>query len=436
MSNENLQNDVLNFAVDNVKDKIPDSFAKFGTFGADRKGDFGVLGTYMMKNGAISDALDVTADRRNGSRATAFATSVLSSLYMTDKICENIDEFCSDPKNKALFQDMSTAEKDAFRQEMKDKVRNDLAVKPKTEAGKQLVENLTKEFTKADYLKTSKEQVMKYKERDGVDVYQMSTDMYGEGMAALYALNNHLYNGKSISESAQAIRDNAPKNSDFYKLILDSIEKDSKELAGEEEIFTHVVKQFRVDVNNNFNVTPTEFLEHYQKGTITPEERGWAMNLVGKMGLEYDDFQNLKVNGKQMFEGWQLHKEDELDRAVDVVAATLFSKQVTLQKDNMETLLNPDINGELKKPESKGIIDTIIQFFRSLVGLDSFAKEQQKLSIMGSQAKIDKLNYQEKHRQRVSFNELSGLNSVKKMNTPSGKQNTLSAEKKGVSRGR
>lgn len=435
MSNENLQNDVLNFAVDNVKDKIPDSFAKFGTFGADRKGDFGVLGTYMMKNGAISDALDVTEERKNASRATAFATSVLTSLYMTDKVCENIDEFCDDPKNKSRFQDMSTAEKEAFRQEMKDKVRNNLAVEPKTEEGKQLVEKLTKEFTKADFLKTSKEQALRFK-KDGIDVYQMSTDMFGEGMAAIYALNNHIFNGKSISESAQIIRDKAPEKSGFYKLILDSIESDSKELAGEEEVFTHVVKQFSVEVNNNFNVNPNDFLKHYENGTITPEEKGWAMNLVGKMGLEYDDFKDLKVDGKPMFEGWQLHKEDELDRAVDVVAAALSIKEVTHEKDNKETMLNPQVVGQLEKPKSKGIIDTIIQFFKSIVGGDSFKKEQNKISDMSIHAQMAKTNYEEKHRQRLSFAELSGLNSVKKMNTPTGKQNTLSEEKKGVSRGR
>lgn len=457
MSKENLQNDILDFALNNVKSKIPMTFTEYGAFGVDRTediarekavgkdkdGDFVKLGNIMEGNGAISDTLDVSADMRNGSRATAFATSVLSSLFMADKICEGIDDFYADPKNKALFEGMSATEQEKLRGELKDKVRSDLAVKPKTEAGKRLAEKLTEEYTKADHLKSSKEQAMKFKESDGIDVYQMSTDMYGEGLAAIYAFNKHLSQTKSISDSAKNIRANAPqKNTGFYKHILDSIENDSAELAGEEEIFTHAIKQFSVDVNNNFNVTPTEFLKHYEKGEVTPEDNGWAMNLVGKMGLEYSDFKDLKVNGKPMFEGYQLHKEDEINRAVDVVAAVLSSKKVTLQKGNEETLLNPDIQGELKEPEKKsmGIIDTLIQLIKRLVGRDSslnaFEKDKNDLKQMKVNATLERREYKAEQRQRVSFAELSGLNTTKKLNTPTEKQNTLSAEKKGVSRGK
>ncbi len=457
MSKENLQNDILDFALNNLKSKIPMTFTQYGAFGIDTKEDqdrersigqdknldFNKLSNVLVSNGAISDTLDVSADKRNGSRAAAFATSVLSSLFMADKLCEGIDDFYADPKNKALFEGMSVAEQDNLRQELKDKVRSDLAVKPKTEAGKRLAENITEEYTKNDYLKTSKEQVSSFV-KDGLDdLYQKSTDMYTEGMAAIYAFNKHLSKNNSISESAEAVRANAPeKNIGFYGLLLDGIEKDSAELAGEEEVFTHAVKQFDVEVNNRFNVTPTDFLKRYEKGELTPEDNGWAMNIVGKMGLEYGDFKDLQANGKPMFEGHQLHKEDEINRSADVVAAVLSSKKVTLQKDNEETLLNPSIQGELKEPEKKslGFIDTLIQLFRKLVGRDSslnaFQKDKSDLQKMKSNADLNRRSFNSEHRQRVSFEELSGLNTTKKLNTPTGKPHTLSAEKKGVSKGK
>lgn len=444
MSNEYLTKDILEFATKDARDRLPKSFGEYGSFGAVLKGEDTTLNFYselrnaLERNGAVSEAGNFSMDQKNGSRATAFASSVLTSLYMTDILCDNIDAFCDNPENDYRFRDQTPEQKEAFRQELKDKVRNDLAVKPKTREGEALAENLKQRFDRVTEFKEANRGQAKQLKDDGLDMSRLGTDLYGEGMAAIYAINSGLLNGKNVRETAASVRENAPKNHDFYKIILESFENDAKELATEEEVITHTVKQFNIDVNNTFDITPTGFMERYNKGKLTPEDKGWAMNVAGKMGIEYGDFENLKLNGKKMFEPWNLHKEDELDRTADVVGALLSGKEVALenQKDNTLTLLNPMIKGTLKERESKGIIDTIIEFFKSLVGIDSRQKEQDKIKMMDLDAQKAKTNFMEKSRERISFKELSGLNSLKKVNAPTQKQNTLSAEKKGASRGK
>lgn len=445
MSNEILTRDILKFATDNARAKLPESFGENGFFGAKLSGEDNTLNFYsqfrdsLEKNGAIAESNDISADRKNGSRATAFTSSVLTSLFMTDVLRDNIDEFFDNPENDYQFRNQTPEEKEAFRQELKDKVRNDLTVKPKTREGEALAEQITQRFDRIlDFKAANRGQAKQFKENDGFDMSKLGADLYSEGMSALYAINVNLRNGKSISETAKSVRENAPQNSSFYKIILEGFENDAKELAAEEEVITHTVKQFSVPVNNPNDITPTGFVEHYQKGKLSPEEKGWAMNIAQKMGIEYSDFENLKLDGKPMFEGWQLHREDELDRTVDVVASVLTGKQVALenQKDEKLTLLNPSIKGQVKERENKSILDRIIEFFKDLVsGTTSLEREQNKIEMMDLDAQKAKTNFMEKSRERISFKELSGLNSLKKVTAPQN-QNTLSAEKKGVSRGR
>lgn len=155
---------------------------------------------------------------------------------------------------------------------------------------------------------------------------------------------------------------------------------------------------------------------------------------MSTLGIKYEDYGNLRIDGKPMFKPEQLKKENEADRAADVVAATLSSKQVTFLKDGKETLLNPNVIGT-EKDSQKGVIDKIIDFFRSLVGLGPKEMAQDKINRINSKNNEEKAKYEAKSRERISFDELSGLKAAKKLTTPP-KQNTLSAEKKGPSVGK
>lgn len=150
MTKENLAEVILKQSVENVRNTLPSIADYFlGTFGGvflSFKDAYESLENHFKEKAAIDNDSNVPRDVRDISRAAMFTTSVVSGLYMTERVKNNIDKFFENPENNQYFEDLSNEEKAAFSQELKNKVEESFKPQTVTPQGKAYVQTITDKF--------------------------------------------------------------------------------------------------------------------------------------------------------------------------------------------------------------------------------------------------------------------------------------------------
>lgn len=419
MDKEQLSRLILDQAIEGTKNNYPKSFENY--WGIPTEYAYRALGMDLRNNGMASDAPDdVTEERRNVAKASAFTISVVTGLYMTDALRDNIDKFFNDSKNDPYFEGYSDEQKNALRAQLKDSVKEQLAVKAKTERGIELVNNLTSKF----------DEVFKYKddetERQQHNAQNIYLDEYGQKtfqstISMLARLNQNMVINKSAQQAVDSAKDFASLSSDFEMLIADAIATDSEQLAMEEEGVMRGRRLFSLDdLDGKKSIDVQKFLNHYNspKG-LTDEEKKWALAAFDKyIKIDYNDFRYFMANGKPMFKPEELTEDAKLDRKIDVIANSLMTKEVTHKKDNKELFIC-----EIDSDFSKSLWEKICEFFKDLLGINKEKQRAETISNMRG-------DYSKKQGERTNFNELSGFNALNKLTVPPERPNEHTAEKK------
>lgn len=175
---------------------------------------------------------------------------------------------------------------------------------------------------------------------------------------------------------------------------------------------------------------PFDFLEHAKTGEFTPAEKIWAQdiyrNLVQNQKFDSVEMDEFTVNGKPMFSKEQLQNTSKEDLSCKLVEKRLKGEDVAIQKKNQEPV-HIDVN--LIKKERSGFFQKLFGFISDLLHRSARQKEETLMQQL-TQDLEEKQNQNKANRQKVSFNDLSGKDSVSKITTHSPKDKQLSSEQK------
>lgn len=429
MNKEQLFETILKEAVDSAKYKFPEVFEHENFWGGYASTTLKELESNMSRNGVISLTPNVSTERRNTARASAFILSVVNSVYVTDKIHDGIDEYISDPKNKDNFREMSEQEIQDLKTELKNYVTDKLSVKAKTAEGKKVVKDITDKFNYVAKYKDDPEMKSAI-EKEGI-FEENSNDLIMGGTLLVCTLNKWMSDDVPVSQTINEIKGTINEKSSFESMIVDAIENNSEALASEEEYYTQTVKNLTVSVGDDQPVKPTEFLEHYENNQLSADEIVWARTVFDSgMTDKSMDFSSYMLDGKPMFSKEKIENTLPAQLKTEVVAAALSGKEVAIKDNEKEklTLLTPIIT-ETAAKTPKSIWQKIFDFFANLLSDKSKEKAmQEKISTT-----LKDFNNKDV-KQKISFDELSGRNTIKKVTAPPTRQNDLSKAKSGPSK--
>lgn len=381
--------------------------------------------------------------------ASAFALRVLNSIDATRRIQRSIALLFDHPETQRLFakEGISTdEEKQQLREDLKKHVEEQLSVKAKSEEGMEFVEQM-----KAAYDQFAKKsQAEKFLE---------------VGCSFLYGINKQIINNKyedtiegNYNEDAiesnydeDTIRNNDidainkitqfwdnhcnkyVKNSrivmdTMYRALAENTQNLAKEISG--DLNTEIVQNYDIYFGGSVDVKPFDFLEHAKTGEFTPAEKIWAQdiyrNLVQNQKFDSVEMDEFTVNGKPMFSKEQLQNTSKEDLSCKLVEKMLKGEDVAIQTKNQEPV-HIDVN--LIKKERSGFFQKLFGFISDLLHRSARQKEETLMQQL-TQDLEEKQNQNKANRQKVSFNDLSGKDSVSKITTHSPKDKQHSSEQK------
>ena len=417
MEEEELSRLILEQTTESLKNKYPQDMGD-NSFGSNielsnTKDFFKSTSTCFVMGGVATNKSLVSEEGTNLARASAFAMSVVTGLYMTYALRDSIDEFFAAPNNAHHFDGYSEEQKTALRGRLKDTVKERLATEAKTDEGKALVQKLTEKF----------EGYERENEQNGAQNSASSQSRQRDFKSGLSALNSVLYqvvSDTATKKTLDTIKQHTKPNDDFVRLITESLENDFANLAKEEEVITRTVSTFNMNHSAN-TVNVQEFLEHYnsEKG-LSGKEKDWALDMFNNLGLTNVDFANFMADGNPMFSPEKLAQKNKLNMKIDVIANALMGNNVILKENGKETLISEEID----EPE-KNWFEKFIDLIKEKLGIGSNERQRVK------KVKEAEENFRPKMSERISYNELSGLNALKKVTGETKQQNERTAEKGG-----
>lgn len=420
MNEEELSRFILEQTTESLKNKYPQDMGD-NNFGSNielsnTKDFFKPTSTCFVMGGVVSDKSLVSEEGTNLARASAFAMSAVTGLYMTYALRDSIDEFFADPTNAHHFDGYSEEQKTALRVKLKDTVKERLAVDAKTDEGKALVQRLTEKF----------EGYEQENEQNGAQNSASSQSRLRDFQSGLSALNSVLVQVVSDSGKKKAldtVKQHTKPNDDFVRIITESLENDFANLAKEEEVITRTVATFNMDHSAN-TVNVQEFLSHYnsEKG-LNGKEKDWALDMFDNLGLDHVDFANFMAGGNPLFTPEELAKNNKRNMKIDVIANALMGNNVVLKENGKETL----ISEKIEEPE-KNWFEKFIDLIKEKLGIGSNERQRVK------QVKEVEENFRAKMSERISFEDLSGLNALKKVTGETNQQTQRSVGKGGLTK--
>ena len=418
MEKEELIQLILEKTTDSLREKMPQDMGDNRFGGAIKLDDmnsfFQQMWSGLRFNGAVSDEADISQDRKNLSRASAFAVSAVTGIYMTYALGECIDEFFENPENNQYFEGYSDKQKTELRDNLKNTVKDRLAVDAKTEKGRALVEKLEERFRTCETVNGQPESRL---------------HEYKSSMAALNSLVYTMVGLGNKNALLGIVKRNTKDEDKSVKIITEALENGSDEIAKEEKAVDWAVAMFdRSDGEKT--VDAQEFLEHYNsKKGLSEQEKKWAVQQFDSLGLDHVDFLHFKSDGEPMFTFNQVSEMAPDDKKIGVIANALMGKSVVLENHGKETLISENLHEPLIKDESeKSWWERLIDFIKDKLGIGR--DEKQRIN----QVRETHDDFVNKFADRISFKELSGINALEMVTGGSKKKTELSAEKGGLSK--
>lgn len=158
-----------------------------------------------------------------------------------------------------------------------------------------------------------------------------------------------------------------------------------------------------ITTNYDTKAMSDAFLKRYKSNSLTDEDKEWEKDFFA---FRYID--EVKIDGKPVYTREQIERKGEKETAAELLGAVLSGKKVSYKdyEYGSEYIVEYD-NNNYDKFE-KSIWDKIVDFVRQALGLDknyNFIKSIQS----------DNENLREK----LSFEELSGIKNIKNVKSPS-----------------
>lgn len=344
-------------------------------------------------------------------------------MYISAKVCENIDRFAQDPNNEKYFNDFNSAEeKNAFIEELKSKATERLEVNTKTIHGKDFVQHLS----------------------DKLNDYKRSGEHYAEsflsaGLGAVISLNDHLSDKNSVPEAIDSVKKEYEHYAKplglkhpFENMIWDQLNENASHLAEEKGgLFSDIDSVHYYYQKNKKDIKRENFVKHYKSNKLTEEDREWSKSIV-KFYIENMD--EVKIGDKVIPTNREMSDQEKEDLHADMVAGLLTGKEVSYKNYNIgvnqrlyleEISATPFINKDGNEDWDidmenlrDNLWDKFLNFIRKALGLDKLTNLMNK-----EKAKDEQL------REKLSYEELSGIKNLKNVKSPSAREKERSAEK-------
>lgn len=369
------------------------------------------------------------------SNALAFEMSIFNSIMLKDVFSESIDNVFSNAQSP-LFADMTAEEKEQSRQQLQQLIDEKLDVVPRTNSAKLFKlmlesqygrEVINKEGDKSALRADFTAAFMKPVE-DVLDrIRSNHAPEYAEDMLPLQL-------DRQITEMRYDI---SKTGSDLDVSVMTGITTYLDDYASETDVIAHTVKNADINITRDSRILPTTFLEHCQNGEVSPEELQWASDIFDNA---YDGslprFENFIIGNKRLFSDAEIsNPENEQRIKATVVAEALSGRRVEVLDPETHTkeLFSPQISD--KRRENRSFIEKIVDFFRDLfnIGLE----EKEMLTDMQNKAKKNSLQHSgtyidfntlTRHRENITFDELSAESAVDKVTKAVKKSSALENE--------
>lgn len=423
MTKENLTEVILKQSVENVRNTLP-SIADYslGTFGGvflSFKDAYESLENHFKEKAAIDNDSNVPRDVRDISRAAMFTTSVVSGLYMTERVKNNIDKFFENPENNQYFEDLSNEEKAAFSQELKNKVEESFKPQTVTPQGKAYVQTITDKFN-------SEIERAKAHHSENAEKYLLAREI-----SVINRMFNELKDNDNVAEAIGKVKDNIQNADSYFKnqgveldrsfdyKIIDSMYENASQLSYENNgCINHAAFDFTIDLDSEDDEYMLKILYNFDLDEYDSTRLfQWADRVMSK--YPESKINQTMVNGKPLFTDDEKEDLPRGKKKARVLASILKGDKVTYWSKNndYEFVYRP----EIKDNREKTFLEKIIDFFNNLLKLDDLSKMKSGIIKATNSHFTDKSNIREK----MSFEEISGVNNLKKMSSPEKK----SAEK-------
>lgn len=437
MSRDIAFQEYLDSAINKVQKNVPKRMNLFngnGYIDYPSNKFFSVVSDSFVKNDVLTENASPLT------HASAFALRVLNSVDATRRIQRSIDLLFDQPETQSLFtkEGISTdEEKQQLREDLKKHVEEKLSVKAKSEEGMEFVEQM-----KAAYDQFAKKsQAEKFLEVGCSFLYginkQITNNKYEDAVEYNYDEDAIKSNDRDAINIITQLWDNNcnkyVKNSrivmeTMYKALAENTQSLAKEISG--DLNAEIVQNYDIYFGASIDVKPVDFLEHAKTGEFTPAEKIWAQdiyrNLVQNGKIDSVEMDEFTVNGKPMFSKEQLQNTSKEDLSCKIVENMLKGEDVAIQKKNQEPV---HIDVSLVKKERSGFFQKLFGFISDLLHRSEIQREETLMQQL-NQDLGEKQNRNKANRQKVSFNELSGKDSVSKITTTSPKDKQLSSEQK------
>lgn len=374
----------------------------------------------------------------------AYSAYALNVMCARDSFINKIDAFLDDPENEYFLEDngITFKDKEAFRKELKDYTLEALKTGEKT-------------APLADFIAEVDEHIKASNQPN-------PRESFINSMGAYIATINHTLDNMSQDLSAET---NKFKGILFPQRLLSSatVEADKIDYGIGNTIRNHTTVGMDREMNNNYDgldnnpfvedickdlgvmlesqnisilygdtVHPTDFLDHYNEGTISEAESEWARKQFDDITYRLaEKFNRQDPNHHQMVDincfyanGRQIVSDDDMAAAgksedkmreleQKVIAAMLSGENITVKSadKSMQTTLNPMVEPP-KKAEFK--FGQILQWIYELF-VPSKKKEIEKVNAMNEKFEKNALS-SEVSRVKMNFNELANNNTLNNNN--------------------
>lgn len=225
----------------------------------------------------------------------------------------------------------------------------------------------------------------------------------------------------------------------FENMIWDQLNENASHLAEEKGgLFSDIDSVHYYYQKNKKDIKRENFVKHYKSNKLTEEDREWSKSIVK---FYFENIDEVKIGDKVIPTNREMSDQEKRDLHADMVAGLLTGKEVSyknydiginqrlyLEEISATPFVNKDGNQDWDidiENLRDNFWDKILDFIRKALGLD-------KLTNLMNKEKAE----DEQLREKLSYEELSGIKNLKNVKSTSAREKERAAEKKHPHNGR
>lgn len=350
--------------------------------------------------------------------AAAFITSALNSIVVKDIFNKGIDDFFNAPDTAPIFADMTAEEKEESRRQLKNTVAERLNINPETNKGRLFANMLEQQFN--DYMANN--------EGERTEVRR---NFMEKVLAPAIPMLEQIHKKFTVPAPDELKRQ---FNDPIQQFIIDNIAENAMEFSAEEGAIHCTINKTFMTITRDSSVTPASFLEHYKAGTLSDEEKEWAVEIFDNAHIEHtpdyasfmknlgntEGVRSLSEPPAPLFteeELEQLRNDPEFEKNLKIKAIGTALSGTKVSEKNAANgtveLLNPVIE-DLRR-SNRSVWEAIIDFFKDLLGIGKEENRQLKEIMENSKKNAEKLDGRSespKSRDHISYKQITGEDAI------------------------